>query len=258
MKKELKSEGKCLFCGETLTQKEINRHLAKHLKEKVKTGKPGTSFLVKVEIGKRRDTSPYFLSLWIDGEAKLEKLDDFLRDIWLECCGHLSAFNIPKKKRSQDLNVIAIYNAIRNNEEAEYPNEVPMERKTKVVFCKGMILEYEYDFGHTTDLDITVVNEYPIKADKKIVLLSRNEPLERICPVCKKYPATQIYIDYENNGNDIFCDKCLEKHTKDDEDFYEDMCLPVVNSPRMGVCSYTGGIIDIERDGVSGVSNPSK
>ena len=26
--------------------------------------------------------------------ATLEDLDSFLRDIWLECCGHLSAFNI--------------------------------------------------------------------------------------------------------------------------------------------------------------------
>ena len=27
-------------------------------------------------------------------------------------------------------------------------------------------------------------------------------------------------------------------------------CMPVVNSPRMGECGYTGGSIDLERDGV--------
>jgi len=26
--------------------------------------------------------------------------------------------------------------------------------------------------------------------------------------------------------------------------------MPIVNSPRMGVCGYEGGVIDIERDGV--------
>lgn len=30
--------------------------------------------------------------LEVRGSAKLEKLDDYLREIWLECCGHLSHF----------------------------------------------------------------------------------------------------------------------------------------------------------------------
>ncbi len=34
------------------------------------------------------------------------------------------------------------------------------------------------------------------------------------------------------------------------EDFSEEMRLPVVNSPRMGICGYEGGMIDKERDGV--------
>jgi hypothetical protein len=35
--------------------------------------------------------------------------------------------------------------------------------------------------------------------------------------------------------NCFFCDKCGKKHKSHDE-----MFLPVVNSPRMGVCGYTG------------------
>jgi len=31
MEKELKSEGKCLYCDQLLSQKEIGKHLAKHL-----------------------------------------------------------------------------------------------------------------------------------------------------------------------------------------------------------------------------------
>jgi hypothetical protein len=47
-----------------------------------------------------------------------------------------------------------------------------------------------------------------------------------------------------------FCDKCAKKHAKKCEDFDDYASMPVVNSPRMGVCTYEGGVIDIERDGV--------
>jgi hypothetical protein len=44
MQEQIKSEGKCLFCGKTFAKAGINRHLATHLREKVKTGKKGLSF----------------------------------------------------------------------------------------------------------------------------------------------------------------------------------------------------------------------
>jgi hypothetical protein len=47
----------------------------------------------------------------------------------------------------------------------------------------------------------------------------------------------------------LFCDKCAKKHAKKCEDFEDYAALPVVNSPRMGVCAYEGGCIDTERDG---------
>ena len=36
----------------------------------------------------------YWLFLEMDHSAKLEDLDHFLRETWLECCGHLSTFTI--------------------------------------------------------------------------------------------------------------------------------------------------------------------
>jgi hypothetical protein len=41
-------------------------------------------------------------------------------------------------------------------------------------------------------------------------------------------------------------EKKVEKTCADFEEFAR---MPVVHSPRMGVCGYTGGIIDAERDG---------
>jgi len=217
MQKQFKLEGKCLFCGEISAKADINKHLSTHLSELSKSGQAGKSFLVQVTA----EPIPHFLNLWIDGEAEMETIDKFLRDIWLDCCGHLSEFegNVGAKKAGS-------------------------------VFKKGKQLSYEYDFGSPTRLFLTVVDEYPVKADKKIVLLSRNEPIDLMCSTCKKAPAIQICSVCQYEQYALFCNKCAPKHAKKCEDFADYAAMPVVNSPRMGVCGYTGGSIDKERDGV--------
>jgi hypothetical protein len=110
-------------------------------------------------------------------------------------------------------------------------------------------LDYNYDFEDTTTLVITVFEEYPIKADSEIVLLSRNEPLAILCSDCGKMPATLICTAC-NRDEALFCEKCAEKHGKTCSDFDDDAARAVVNSPRMGKCEYIGGRIDKERDGV--------
>ncbi|MDR1553015.1 MAG: hypothetical protein LBS69_06085 [Prevotellaceae bacterium] len=116
MEQNPKSEGKCLFCGETFVKACINRHLQTYLKQKTKENAAGHSYLLKIESNPKWDSSPYFLSFWVNSTDK--------------------------------------------------------------VFYKGLKLEYKHDFGSTTELLLTVVEEYPVKDDEKIVLLSCNEPLE--------------------------------------------------------------------------------
>ena len=256
---KIKSEGKCLFCGKTFSKAGINRHLKTHLEDKFLENKTGTSFLLKIETNSRYGVSPYFLSLWVNGETTMGKIDDFLREIWLECCGHLSAFRDPKRRQqgggmwdffeAQDLlekGKIKEYEKLME----ESAGEIPMSRKAKDVFYQDSKLEYKYDFGSTTELLITTLAQYPFKADKAIVLLSRNEPLKILCDTCKKAPATQLCTVHDWNEDSLFCEKCAKKHAKECEDFEDYAAMPVVNSPRMGVCAYEGGIIDVERDGV--------
>jgi len=245
MQEEFKSEGKCLFCGDTFAQADIFKHLSTHFKETAKTGNPGLSFLLKVALPKKWGATPYFLSLWVDGEITLKTIDTFLRNIWLECCGHMSAFSLPRKKPSNNFNINAFNHLIDHN--SEFPGEISMSKKAKNVFSKGLVLEYKYDFGTTTKLEITVICEYPVKA-KTIVLLSRNEPLKMICCICKTAPATQICTVCCYNEEALFCDKCAKEHAKKCSDFDEYSSMPVVNSPRMGECGYEGGTIDVERD----------
>jgi len=246
MQEELKSEGKCLFCGEIFAQADIVKHLSTHLTESSKTGKQGLSFLIQVGLPKKWGKTPYFLSLWVDGEATLQTIDTFLRDIWLECCGHMSAFSLPNKKPTKNFDMNAFSHL--TDKYSDFPNDISMSKKAKVVFVKGLVLEYEYDFGSSTNLELTVVKDFPVKADQKIVLLSRNEPMEILCCICKKVPATQICTVCMYHKKAEFCDKCAEKHAKKCTDFDDYASMPFVNSPRMGVCGYTGGSIDIERD----------
>jgi len=219
------------------------RHVNTHLKKIAEDpkAKKGGSFVVQVKCFE------FFLTLWVDGKATFGDLDQFLRHIWLECCGHMSAFidregryTHPKAAEADDP-----FGFFDSN-----PNEVPMNTKVEKVFCKGKKLMYEYDFGSTTMLDIEVKTDYPVAADKKIVLLSRNEPLKILCDGCQKAPAVEICGVHIYEGEGVFCAKCAKKHAKSCEDFADYAALPVVNSPRMGVCAYEGGIIDTERDGV--------
>jgi hypothetical protein len=189
----------------------------------------------------------------------MEDLDTFLRGIWLECCGHMSAFRNPKLHGNSGgmFDLMEAYEYLEKGNVKKYETmmentagEVPKSRKAKDILYKGLVLEYEYDFGSTTELSLTVVDEYPIKADKEIVLLSRNEPLKIMCASCGKAPATQMCNVCMYNEDATFCDACAKKHAKKCEDFAEYASMPIVNSPRMGVCAYTGGTIDTERDGV--------
>jgi hypothetical protein len=54
------------------------------------------------------------------------------------------------------------------------------------------------------------------------------------CVVCGQ-EATQVCTQciYENEG--WLCDACAPEHACGDE-----LCLPVVNSPRVGMCGYAG------------------
>jgi len=185
----------------------------------------------------------------------MKTIDQFLRDIWLECCGHMSAFRNPGNRSNGGWDYFEAMELMAKGKIKEYERlmedgagEVPMSRKAKDALYKGLALDYEYDFGSSTELIITVMDEYPVKADQKIVLLSRNEPLPELCAICGKATATKIcqFCIYE--GPAWFCNKCAKKHAKDCEDFDEENSLPIVNSPRMGVCAYEGGTIDMERD----------
>lgn len=255
---ELLSVGKCVYCNKEFNKSGISRHLAKHLGEKTNLSKPGKSFLVKIEINPKWGASPYFLHLWVDGNSTMKEIDTFLRRIWLECCGHMSSFKNPKQatKGHGMWDFFEAQNLLSNGKTKAYEQlmedsngEIPMSRKTKDALQKGIKLVYEYDFGSTTELYLSVTEAYPMAADEKIILLSRNEPPEILCETCGTKPAIKICSVCMDQHESAFCNTCAKKHAKTCPDFEDYASMPVVNSPRMGVCGYEGGTIDTKRDG---------
>ena len=230
--KKLSSEGKCFYCAETFAGNGISRHLSTHLKsiqsEKLTKKK---SYHVKITGAKL-----YFIHLLIDENVNLEQLDSYLREIWLECCGHLSSFEIKGTRGTQN-----------SLDDGEYG----INKNTKVggLFKKGIKLNYEYDFGSTTHLEISVLNEYLIQDKQGILLLSRNEPLKMLCDLCKQKPAEVVCLLWHDKGT-MFCDSCKDIHVEECSDFEDYSEGYIVNSPRMGVCGYEGGTIDTDRDGI--------
>jgi hypothetical protein len=82
-----------------------------------------------------------------------------------------------------------------------------------------------------------VLDEYSCSLPKpKIRLLARNEPPDILCAQCGKL-AMQVCVECE--GGIPMCDRCAAKH-----ECGEEMLLPILNSPRTGVCGYCGPSVE--------------
>ena len=101
------------------------------------------------------------------------------------------------------------------------------------VFARRKSVEYVYDFGSSTELVIKRVKSVPART-KEILLLARNEPPAESCDECGG-AATSICVDCSLDEGGLFCGEHAQDH-----ECGEERLLPVVNSPRMGVCGYGG------------------
>lgn len=158
-----------------------------------------------------RGDKRYWLNLAVSPTTKLTALDEFLRSTWLECCDHLSAFSTPERRGT----------------------EVDANLTVGTVFNRIASLDYVYDFGSSTELSIKRVKSTGTSA-RGITLLGRNEQPSESCDECGA-SATSICPECSLGGGGFYCDEHSAEH-----ECGEDLLLPVVNSPRMGVCGYSG------------------
>lgn len=203
----LVSFGICAVCGARVSKSAVRAHVQKCLAG-TGSGPRGQVLLVRAQPSY---APSYWLSIAVGPAARLQALDDLLRRVWLECCGHLSEFFAGDRE------------------------PVGMNRRiTDVLGTRGSRLGYVYDFGSSTELVIShtaVIEAAPVKGVRVMV---RNEAPSWPCDACGQ-PATVICMECAGPDGVFYCETHARTHKCD-----SDAMLPVVNSPRMGVCAYTG------------------
>ncbi len=237
------SDGTCFLCRKDISSSKMTTHLKScrvknsslllNEKRKGATSNQHSYFLLKIQ-GKYE--KEYWMYIEIDSTSEITLLDMFLREIWVECCGHLSCFEVAKKIISS------------SDEEEFYGAKVsgwvkrkknPYEQPVSNLFRTRKKVSYQYDFGTTTDLDILKMDERVAKDKNKqpILLLARNKPQERSCTLCNKNAALFHCCECNEEMTDqsIYCDKCLMEHEHAD-----DYAFTISNSPRSGMCGYDG------------------
>lgn len=206
------STGNCYLCGIELGKTAMKNHL---LKEHGLKDGGQLCYLLKIEGAYDKD---YWLYIDVPVEKTLSSVDSFLRKIWLECCGHMSGFTVGRQY------------------------EVGKSRKLSM-FAVGDKLRHEYDYGSTTECDITIAAKINREPQREIVrLLARNVPPQFKCKTCGE-PAEYICCECIWQKEDsLYCADCADEHEHDD------MMLPISNSPRSGECGYEGELDTFEFD----------
>jgi hypothetical protein len=221
MPRRPESRGSCAYCGETITKRGVKKHLANCPKRQEILLAAEESSRPPEQLWHLRVQDAYDKDFWLDlemkGSSSLQSLDNYLRAIWLECCGHLSEFTIGGWRGTM----------------------VGMTRKANKVFEPGLVLRHLYDFGSTseTDIRVTAVRDGKPTTRHPIALLARNLMAEAICQECDQ-PARWLCQEcfYEDEKPGLLCDQHVEGHPH--ESYGEPTEL--VNSPRVGLCGYDG------------------
>lgn len=227
------SKGICTFCQGEFSKSAMSRHL-ETCQQRTTTGakaagrqkaQRASKFHLVVE---GRDLPLYWMHLEVTASTTLATLDRFLRNTWLECCGHLSAFEIAGVRYAVDAGMDDDWGMGDMNEKS-------MRVRLEKVLSPGQTGSYEYDYGTTTELRLRVISADEAETrGKAIQVLARNIPPVILCDICGKV-ATNVCSQciFEEKG--WLCDDCSEDH-----ECGEEMLLPVVNSPRVGMCAYSG------------------
>jgi hypothetical protein len=215
-----KTEGACAFCGKRATRGGMARHLRscaarKTAMDAADAGAGEDETLIHLQVQDAHG-GEFWLHLEMRGTATLKKLDDYLRAIWLECCGHMSEFS-------------------RGGWGGE---KMGMTRKAQDAFLPETELTHIYDFGTES---VTLVKAVGARTGKPlgrhaITLMARNEMPPSTCQECGQ-PGTHLCMECMETGeNAVLCEAHANTHPHED---YGDP-LALVNSPRMGLCGYEG------------------
>jgi len=179
-------KGKCLICLKTLRKNE--RHII-NCTSTIQDAAGDDCYLFYVA------SCEHWLYILVNADTTIKQLDKFLKEYWLECCGHKSVMK----------------------------NFMGQLKLTSIVKPENM--EYEYDMGSTSFVDINYVATIKYKT-KGITVVMHNVDNNVVCSTCHKNKC------YCMDCNRATCVDCEQKCGKcENDEFYE-----YVNSPRLGLC----------------------
>jgi len=219
--------GLCSLCGRVYSKASMVRHLRKHLQ-----ARQGDTPLVWLRV---TDATPWAVlpsqAFWLDLEVPLDlplvDLDDFLRAVWVECCGHLSHF-------------VATYQGATIYFEVHPEEPIP----TKEDLEKEFRLDRDSITDPSAPLWVRFAQAFPgpggaagprPEGKPAIRVLSRNFKPRIPCDVCDK-PAEFLAVDDEGYYQALCKQHADEAYDKGEAEYL----YPLVNSPRTGLCGYEG------------------
>ncbi|GAA0122440.1 MAG: hypothetical protein KID00_14210 [Clostridium argentinense] len=225
-------KGKCYFCGREITSGGGANHI-KNCKNRLSiieknnniAGRNVEKFILLI---KDKYIKDFWMYISMEKNAKLKDLDNFIRHVWVECCYHLSCFNIRNKTYGESRIEDGIWDDYDGNLNIKIKNLVQIKS----------IFEYEYDFGYTTYLTIKVIDEFSdIKTKNSIEILARNNEPTVKCSDCDKN-AKYEFIDNDEGFKKYLCDECIKNYNQSEDNYLEE--IEFTNSPRFGICDYEG------------------
>jgi DNA-directed RNA polymerase subunit RPC12/RpoP len=114
------------------------------------------------------------------------------------------------------------------------------------------VLLHVYDYGTTSETRIKVVSvrEGKPTTQHPIVLMARNRKPDYRCVQCGQLADWWCWECLPEEGEMLYlCDTCGRQHSHaadddspydEDTEFLPEWLMPLVNSPRVGMCGYTG------------------
>ncbi len=221
MPQRKQSKGTCAYCEKEMAKGGVTKHLAACPQRQEAIAKAEQRKVNSETLYHLRVQDAFRIEFWLDlemrGSKTLKDLDVYLRAIWLECCGHMSQFGAG----------------------GGLARQIGMQRKISDVFQGGGELTHIYDFGTSSETLVKLVGTREGKptTSRPIALMSRNTMPEDQCLECGQR-ATHLCIEclIEEDTWGTLCNEHAQTHPHDN---YGEP-IPLVNSPRLGMCGYTG------------------
>ena len=178
------SPGRCHLCGIVVRAEDVRAHAQSCVREafQSKFGNddltPGNTGNATFLIWVRADEVRQWMMLAVRPNTSLLQFDQFLRNLWLECCGHQSRFEISDTR----------YGAhVRSTGGTRYadtylaePDERNMMHTVEQTVPPGELFRHEYDYDnvYSTSLNLECVAVLPTPYDRLLELIDPPESAE--------------------------------------------------------------------------------